>query len=61
MINKYDATAESQHKKEIRLELNSNLSAQTRENELLQSLKNQISSLKRETTFIQGNQRKRIM
>ena len=47
MINKYDATAESQHKTEIRLELNSNLSAQTRENKLLQILKNQISSLKR--------------
>ena len=59
MINRYDATAESQHKKEIRLELNSNLSAQTRENELLQSLKNQISSLKREATFIQGESKEK--
>ena len=49
---KYDETAESQHKNEILLELKNNFSAQTKESGLLQSLKNQISSLKSEITFL---------
>ena len=49
---KYDETAENRHKKEILLELKNNFSAQTKESELLQSLKNQISSLKSEITFL---------
>ena len=36
---KYDEIAESRHKKEILLELKNNFSAQTKESELLQSLK----------------------
>ena len=36
---KYDETAESRHKKEILLELKNNFYAQTKESELLQSLK----------------------
>ena len=49
---KYDETAESRHKKEILLELKNNFSTQTKESELLQSLKSQISSLKSEITFL---------
>ena len=49
---KYDKTTENQHKKEILLELKNNFSTQTKERELLQSLKNQISSLKSEITFL---------
>ena len=49
---KYDETTENRHKKEILLELKNNFSAQTKESELLQSLKNQISSLKSEITFL---------
>ena len=49
---KYDETAESRHKKENLLELKNNFPAQTKESEPLQSLKNQISSLKSEITFL---------
>ena len=49
---KYDETTENRHKKEILLELKNNFSAQTKESELLQSLKNQISSFESEITFL---------
>ena len=49
---KYDEAAENRHKKEILLKLKYSFSAQTKESELLQSLKNQISSLKSESTFL---------
>ena len=49
---KYDQPTENRHKKEILLELKNSFSAQTKESELLQSLKNQISSLKSEITFL---------
>ena len=48
---KYDETTESRHKKD---ELKNSFSAQTKESEFLQSLKNQISSLKSEITFLRG-------
>ena len=48
---KYDETTENRHKKD---ELKNSFSAQTKESELLQSLKNQISSLKSEITFLRG-------
>ena len=48
----YDETTENRHKKEILLELKKHFFAQTKESELLQSLKNQISSLKSEITFL---------
>ena len=51
-VKNYDETAESRHKKEILPELNNNFSAQTKESKLLQSLKNQTSSLKTEITFL---------
>ena len=51
-VKNYDETAESRHKKEILSELNNNFSAQTKESKLLQSLKNQTSSLKTEITFL---------
>ena len=53
MIKKYDETAANRNKKEILLELKNNFSAQTKESELFQNLKNQISSLKSEITFLQ--------
>ena len=51
MIKKYDETTENRHKKD---EFKNCFSAQTKESELLQSLKNQISSLKSEITFLRG-------
>ena len=48
---KCDETTENRYKKD---ELNNSFSAQMKESELLQSLKNQISSLKSEITFLQG-------
>ena len=56
---KYDERAESSHKKEIVLELKNNFSSQTQASELLQSLKNQISSLKSEITFLREELKKK--
>ena len=57
---KYDETAANRHKKEILLELKNNFSAQTKESELFQNLKNQISSLKSEITFLQEELKEKV-
>ena len=49
---KCDETRENRLTKEILLELKNNFSAKTKESEFLQSLKNQISSLKNQITFL---------